>query len=280
MAGPIAGDVRESPLGRERDYAGGYDPSRLYPIARADSRSTLIAAPARGFHGVDWWTAFELSWLDGDGRPQVAVGRFAVPADSPCIVESKSLKLYLGGLYNVAYECWAALEAVLTADLSAAAGAPVGVTLESLAAFEARGFDRFLGICVDTAPLRQEAELLAAEGQETASVRQRFHSHLLRSLCPVTGPIGARWSCSLKGLSSIPPGCSPWCSPSASTTVFTRRRWSGFMRPSRPFKAPPMWRYARPTAAAVASISPRAEPPRRRPSTPYAWLASSLLSGP
>ncbi|MBL6718167.1 MAG: NADPH-dependent 7-cyano-7-deazaguanine reductase QueF [Pseudomonadales bacterium] len=187
MAGPIAGDVRESPLGRERDYAGGYDPSRLYPIARADSRSTLIAAPARGFHGVDWWTAFELSWLDGDGRPQVAVGRFAVPADSPCIVESKSLKLYLGGLYNVAYECWAALEAVLTADLSAAAGAPVGVTLESLAAFEARGFDRFLGICVDTAPLRQEAELLAAEGQETASVRQRFHSHLLRSLCPVTG---------------------------------------------------------------------------------------------
>ena len=187
MAGPIAGDVTKSPLGREQDYAGGYDPSRLYPIARADSRSTLAAAPARGFHGVDWWTAFELSWLDGEGRPQVAVGRFAVPAGSPCIVESKSLKLYLGGLYSVAYESWAALEAVLAADLSTAAGAPVGVTLESLEAFEARGFDRFLGTCIDTAPMRPEAGLLAAKGQGPGPVRQRFHSHLLRSLCPVTG---------------------------------------------------------------------------------------------
>ena len=185
MVGVAAGEVTGSPLGREQDYAGGYDPSRLYPIARAHSRSMLAAAPARGFHGVDWWTAFELSWLDGDGRPQVAVGRFAVPADSPCIVESKSLKLYLGGLYNVAFESWAALEAVLAADLSAAAGASVGVMLESLAAFEARGFDRFLGTCVDTAPLRPEAGLLAAEGM--APARQRFHSHLLRSLCPVTG---------------------------------------------------------------------------------------------
>lgn len=187
MVGPIAGDVTESPLGREQDYAGGYDPSRLYPIARADSRGALAAPPGRGFHGVDWWTAFELSWLDGEGRPQVAVGRFSVPAASPCIVESKSLKLYLGGLYNVVYESWAALEAVLAADLSAAAGASVGVTLESLEVFEARGFDRFVGTCVDTEPMRPEAGLLAAKGQGTGSVRQRFHSHLLRSLCPVTG---------------------------------------------------------------------------------------------
>ena len=53
--------------------------------------------------------------------------------------------------------------------------------LESVDAFEARGFDRFLGTCVDSAPLRQDAGLLAAEGQATAPVRQRFHSHLLRS---------------------------------------------------------------------------------------------------
>ena len=145
----------------------------------------LPAQPARGFHGVDWWTAFELSWVDREERPQVAVGRFAVPSSSPCIVESKSLKLYLGGLYKVSYGSWAALETVLAADLSAAAGAPVEVTLESLPAFEARGFDRFLGSCIDTAPLRPEAGLLAGEGTEPE--RQCFHSHLLRSLCPVTG---------------------------------------------------------------------------------------------
>ena len=185
MAGPVAGDVTKSPLGREQGYVGGYDPALLYPIARADSRSMLPAQPARGFHGVDWWTAFELSWLDGEGRPQVAVGRFAVPSSSPCIVESKSLKLYLGGLYKVSYDSWAALEMVLAADLSAAAGAPVEVMLESLPAFEARGFDRFLGSCIDTAPLRPEAGLLAGEGSEPE--RQCLHSHLLRSLCPVTG---------------------------------------------------------------------------------------------
>ena len=50
----------------------------------------------------------------------------------------------------MSYDSWAALEMVLAADLSAAAGAPVEVMLESLPAFEARGFDRFLGSCIDT----------------------------------------------------------------------------------------------------------------------------------
>ncbi|MEY3041499.1 MAG: hypothetical protein RLZZ174_581 [Pseudomonadota bacterium] len=184
MAGTASGDVAHSPLGQTQSYAGGYDPNRLYPIPRAHSRDRLPQAPAAGFLGMDWWTAFELTWLDDDGRPQVAVGRFGVPAESPCIIESKSLKLFLGGLYNERYASWAVLTARLEADLTAAAGAPVTVQLETLEAFEARGFDRFTGVALDTAALEADAPLLATEGE---GGRQRFYSHLLRSLCPVTG---------------------------------------------------------------------------------------------
>ena len=128
----------------------------------------------------------------------MAVGRFAVPSSSPCIVESKSLKLYLGGLYKVSYDSWAALEMVLAADLSAAAGAPVEVTLESLPAFDAKGFDRFLGSCVDMAPLRPEAGLLAGEGSEPE--RPVSSQPSSPELVPRdrSARLGFRWNCSLR----------------------------------------------------------------------------------
>ena len=189
MAGPVAGDVTGSPLGREQDYAGGYDPSRLYPIARADSRSTLTAAPARGFHGVDWWTAFELSWLDGEGRPQAAVGRFAVPADSPCIVESKSLKLYLNSFANTRFPSREAVIQTIAEDLARVAGAPVDVRVMSLEeAGRAAVWDDHgdvvdhLDVAFDDFEYRPEL-LLTEQGPERNGV---LVSHLLRSHCPVT----------------------------------------------------------------------------------------------
>ena len=57
------------------------------------------------FRGVDLWTAYELSWLDARGKPQVAIATFAVPAESPRLVESKSVKLYLDGAQPDAFRC-------------------------------------------------------------------------------------------------------------------------------------------------------------------------------
>jgi 7-cyano-7-deazaguanine reductase len=87
---------QDSSLGRHVDYPREYDPSLLFPIARSLGRDALdIKADALSFVGHDRWHAYELSWLDARGKPRVATATFEVPADSPSLVESKSLKLYL-----------------------------------------------------------------------------------------------------------------------------------------------------------------------------------------
>ena len=66
--------------------------SLLFPI-RAGKRAEIGITGAL-LPGADLWTAFELSWLNERGKPQVALAHFTVPA-GPNIVESKSFKLYL-----------------------------------------------------------------------------------------------------------------------------------------------------------------------------------------
>src|SRR3546814_19910236 len=82
-----------SPLGKDTVYADRYDASLLFPIPRAEKRSEIGVAEPLPFHGVDIWNAYELSWLDPRGKPQVALAEFHVPAASPNIIESKSFKI-------------------------------------------------------------------------------------------------------------------------------------------------------------------------------------------
>ncbi|MCE4872540.1 NADPH-dependent 7-cyano-7-deazaguanine reductase QueF, partial [Campylobacter coli] len=65
--------------------------------------------------------------LDAKGKPRVAMATFSVPADSPNIIESKSFKLYLNSFNQTRLVNSAALRGRLERDLSAAAGAPVGL---------------------------------------------------------------------------------------------------------------------------------------------------------
>ena len=58
---------------------------------------------------------------------RVAMATFSVPADSPNIIESKSFKLYLNSFNQTRLVNSAALRGRLERDLSAAAGAPVGL---------------------------------------------------------------------------------------------------------------------------------------------------------
>ena len=70
----------------------------LFAVERAPQRARARHRRARcRSRGVDLWTAYELTWLDARGKPQVAHrDASTVPADSPSLVESKSVKLYLG----------------------------------------------------------------------------------------------------------------------------------------------------------------------------------------
>jgi 7-cyano-7-deazaguanine reductase len=113
-----------SPLGRATDYCSEYAPQLLFPIPRAGKRAELGLDETRlPFVGHDLWNAYEISWLNPRGKPVVAVGTLRVPADSPRLIESKSLKLYLNSLNQTTFADPATVAATLSRDLAAAAGA-------------------------------------------------------------------------------------------------------------------------------------------------------------
>lgn len=179
------------PLGEVTAYPERYAPELLCPIARAAGRASLGIDDNLPFHGTDLWTAYEMSWLDALGKPEVRIGEFAVPCTSPYLIESKSLKLYLNSLNQERFNNGQTVEDVVRKDLSAACGAPVVVDLHSLDAFGARGIGAFRGDCIDMTTLARvdatrSADLLAfAVGDEI--VDETLYSHLFKSNCPVTG---------------------------------------------------------------------------------------------
>ena len=93
--------LKETPLGRSSEYVDEYMPSLLCPVPRWDARESLeLEDTTLPFHGTDIWNAYELSWLNEKGKPLVAMCELRVPCTTPNIVESKSLKLYLGSFRN------------------------------------------------------------------------------------------------------------------------------------------------------------------------------------
>ncbi len=118
-----------SPLGKSVAYETRYNPKLLYPIPRAEKRAELGITDVLPFAGVDIWNAYELSWLNLRGKPLVALAEFIVPADSPCIIESKSLKLYLNSYNQSQMASLKDVEARIATDLGAATGAPVVVRI-------------------------------------------------------------------------------------------------------------------------------------------------------
>ena len=181
------------PLGREVAYPGQYDPTLLFPIPRAQARGEIGVDPAAlPFIGHDRWHAYELSWLDARGKPVVATATLTVPATSPHLIESKSLKLYLNSFNGgQRYDSADAVRAAIVADLSAAAGAPVDVAFGLPPFVEgADGAESIDGLDVDIDRYGPpDASLLSADGDANidAIVEETLHSALLKSNCPVTG---------------------------------------------------------------------------------------------
>jgi 7-cyano-7-deazaguanine reductase len=178
-------------LGKATEYQSHYAPGLLYPIPRQLKRSELgIVDGALPFVGEDLWNAYELSWLNPKGKPVVAVGTFRVPADSPNLIESKSFKLYLNSFNQSTFADIEAVSKTLTRDLSAAAGKPLSVMLEPLAARPQAVIAIPEGICLDDLDIacdryQPAPELLSTQASEV--VEETLFSHLLKSNCLVTG---------------------------------------------------------------------------------------------
>lgn len=179
-----------SPLGRPAAYISEYDPSLLFPIARQTKRDELGLQGRLPFFGVDIWNAYELSWLNLRGKPQIAIGCFIVPADSPNIIESKSLKLYLNSFNQTRLESSAAVAVILEADLAAGFGASVQVELIAPEQFAAQRIGQLKGRLLDRLDIeldqyQPDPTLLRCADAEP--VEEALLSHLLKSNCLVTG---------------------------------------------------------------------------------------------
>ena len=187
----------QSQLGKPVPYVDEYDASLLFPISRAPKREELGLAGAPPFFGADLWTAFELSWLNPRGKPQVAIAHITVPCETPNIVESKSLKLYLASFNATVFPSADAVRDRLRADISEAVwrGAPapatVGVRLVLPDMFDREPVHELDGLNLDRLDIEcthytPAPELLTAAFDETP-VEEVLTSNLLKSNCLVTG---------------------------------------------------------------------------------------------
>jgi 7-cyano-7-deazaguanine reductase len=176
-------------LGQHTPVMQDYAPQILHAIPRASARAQLGLGQSLPFHGVDLWHAYELSWLDGTGKPVARVGRFGVPAASPNMVESKSFKLYLNSLNNTRFSSTDEARSTIAADISAVAGAEVALELLSVGDPALQG-SNLKGECLDelgVAPWTGEPQAQQIQVLPEGISEETLYSHLLRSLCPVTG---------------------------------------------------------------------------------------------
>jgi len=187
----------QSRLGKSSAYVDHYDVSLLFPLERSDKRAEIGALTNAPFFGADMWTAFELSWLNPRGKPQLALAHITVPCETTHLVESKSFKLYLNSFSNTVFADAAEVQRRIRTDISVAvwAGGPmqasVGVKLVLPELFDREPLYEMGGLSLDRLDIEcsrytPAPDLLRTEADDQP-VTEVLCSNLLKSNCLVTG---------------------------------------------------------------------------------------------
>lgn len=176
-------------LGKETTYSDQYNPNLLQAIARSLGRDVI---GAHDFRGTDIWRLYELSWLDSHGKPQTAVAELWVPASTPSIVESKSLKLYAGSFAMTKMKSMTEVAHRMTNDLSKLLAGEVKVILKPYRDYS-ETLNKMPGTSLDDIAFEGTIENYETDSRylafakEERFVKETFSTSLFRSLCPVTG---------------------------------------------------------------------------------------------
>ncbi len=180
--------LSHSPLGKKSTYINTYTPSLLFPLPRKKKRDEIGISDPLPFEGFDFWTGFEISWLNLKGKPIVAIGKFRIPAHSKYLIESKSFKLYLNSFNHSQFESFDEVKEMMKKDVSNALESSADVCLYSLdqgpkTITEPKGF------CLDHLDIECNQYLPEVSYLKTEKewMIESFHTNLLKSNCLVTG---------------------------------------------------------------------------------------------
>lgn len=175
----------DNPLGKQVSYSDVFDPTLLYPIARAQSRVQLGIKDPVPFEGIDRWTCYEVSWLSPEGAPLVGIASIEYPAHSPNIVESKSLKLFLGSMNFTQFPSRESVVSAIKDALSPVLrDSRISVQISLPEEWHSYAVQPVPGECIDAVVGNSTSSGLIQS--EDGEVSELLHSNLLRSLCPVT----------------------------------------------------------------------------------------------
>ena len=214
------------PLGRSVPYPEQYSPELLFRVSREEQRKRLEPGGNLPFHGTDIWNAWELTWLDHGGQPKCATAEIRVPADSPNIVESKSLKLYFNSLAMTHYASENDVAETIEQDLSDCIGAEVDVILKNLAESEGARVARFPGHSLDSARVRcdrfePDAALLRADPDDL--VTEDLYSICCEACVPSPASrTRAAYLSRIQARASTARACCAISCPTGNTKTFTK----------------------------------------------------------
>ena len=178
-------------LGQKTEYASQYDRTLLQPVPRALNRDGLGITQNQPFIiGADIWTAYEISWLNEKGLPQVAIADIYLDYQSQNLIESKSFKLYLNSFNQSKFADFNAVQQTMQRDLSECAQGDVKVRLNSVTVYDSQKIDHLQGDCID----EQDIEITSYEFNadwlkdcvSDEIVEEKLVSHLLKSNCLIT----------------------------------------------------------------------------------------------
>ena len=178
-------------LGQKTEYASQYDRTLLQPVPRALNRDGLGITQNQPFTiGADIWTAYEISWLNEKGLPQVAIADIYLDYQSQNLIESKSFKLYLNSFNQSKFADFNAVQQTMQRDLSECAQGDVKVRLNPVAVYDSQKIDHLQGDCID----EQDIEITSYEFNadwlkncvSDEIIEEKLVSHLLKSNCLIT----------------------------------------------------------------------------------------------
>lgn len=179
---------KDSPLGQKTVYIETYSPSLLHPVPRSLTRDKIGIGDSLPFEGLDIWNAFEISWLNPKGKPEIALAELSFPCRSPNIVESKSLKLYLNSFNQTYFDSYESVKQTMQNDLSQVIKDHATVVLYPHSHVQKAPLTEFSGTCIDDLDIEISTYSIEPKFLLThpIKVQETVYSNLLKSNCLVT----------------------------------------------------------------------------------------------